>query len=172
MLKKLLIALTISCITLAAAELRLAHVDSKFIFDNYHETKVAQKEYDKQVAKWEQEVADMQKDLMELKERLEKQSLMLSDEKKKELQSEYLQKQSTYQQKVQKIYGREGDLFNKNEEFSGPIIEKIKNTIQEIAAREGYDMVLDRASGAVVYWKKENDLSQKVLDVLNQDQKK
>jgi len=157
--------------TALGADLKIAHVDSKLVFDKYYETKKAQKEYDKQVAKWEQDVANKQKELMELKERLEKQSLMLSDEKKKEMQADMLKRQTEYQQFVEKIYGKGGDLLQKNEEFSGPIIQKIKKTVQDVANQEGYDMVIDRAAGAVVFWKKDNDLSQKVIDILNKDVK-
>ncbi|MFC1585524.1 OmpH family outer membrane protein [Fibrobacterota bacterium] len=150
-----------------AGPLKIAHVDSKVIFDGFKQTKEVQKEYDAQVSKWEQDAANMQRELAEMKERLDKQSLMLSAEKKKELESKLLKKKTEYEQFVQKIYGREGDLFRKNEEFSGPIIDKIKKTIQDVAAQEGYDMVIDRAAGAVVYWKQDNDLTQKVLDILN-----
>jgi outer membrane protein len=153
------------------AELKLAHVDSKLIFEKYADTKKAQKQYDQQVQKWEQEAANKQKALMEMKERLDKQSLMLSEEKKKELEADFLKKKGEYEQFVQKVYGKEGELFAKNEEFSGPIITKIKKTIQDVANQEGYDMVLDRAAGAVVFWKKENDLSQKVIDLLNKEAK-
>lgn len=148
--------------------LKIAHVDSKLIFDGYKETKSAQKEYDDQVSKWEQDAAKMQKELAEMKERLDKQSLMLSPEKKKELEGKLLKKKTEYEQYVQKIYDpRQGDIFKKNQEFSDPIIKKIKKTIQEVARQEGYDLVLDRAAGAVVFWKPDNDLTQKVLDLLN-----
>lgn len=155
----------------SAADLKIAHVDSKMIFDKYADTKKAQKEYDKQVQKWEQDAASKQKALMELKDKLDKQSLMLSEEKKKEMEADFLKKKSEYEQFVQQIYGKDGTLFQKNEEFSGPIIQKIKKTIQDVANQEGYDMVLDRAAGAVVFWKKDNDLSQKVIDVLNKEAK-
>src|SRR6185295_18650423 len=155
----------------SAADLKIAHVDSKLIFEKYADTKKAQKEYDKQVQKWEQDAASKQKALMEMKERLDKQSLMLSEEKKKELEADFLKKKSEYEQFVQKVYGKDGELFAKNEEFSGPIITKIKKTIQDVANQEGYDLVLDRAAGAVVFWKKDNDLTQKVIDVLNKETK-
>ncbi len=154
-----------------AADLKIAHVDSKLVFDKYTDTKKAQKEYDKQVQKWEQDAATKQKELMEMKEKLEKQSLMLSEEKKKEMEADFLKRKSEYEQFVQKIYGKDGELFQKNEEFSGPIIQKIKKTIQDVANQEGYDLVLDRAAGAVVFWKKDNDLTQKVIDVLNKENK-
>ena len=153
------------------ADLKIAHVDSKLVFDKYADTKKAQKEYDKQVQKWEQDAATKQKTLMELKDKLEKQSLMLSDEKKKEMEADFLKKKSDYEQFVQQIYGKDGALFQKNEEFSGPIITKIKKNIQDVANQEGYDMVFDRAAGAVVFWKKDNDLTQKVIDVLNKEAK-
>lgn len=153
------------------ADLKIAHVDSKMVFDKYADTKKAQKEYDKQVQKWEQEASNKQKELMELKDKLDKQSLMLSEEKKKEMEADFLKRKSEYEQFVQKIYGKDGELFQKNEEFSGPIIQKIKKTIQDVANQDGYDLVIDRAAGAVVFWKKDNDLTQKVIDVLNKETK-
>ncbi|MEO6095083.1 MAG: OmpH family outer membrane protein [Fibrobacteria bacterium] len=174
-MKKMVLALGLLLAGMAhpthAADLKIAHVDSKLVFDKYADTKKAQKEYDKQVQKWEQDAATKQKSLMELKDKLEKQSLMLSEEKKKEMEADFLKKKSEYEQFVQQIYGKDGALFQKNEEFSGPIITKIKKTIQDVANQEGYDMVFDRAAGAVVFWKKDNDLTQKVIDVLNKEAK-
>jgi outer membrane protein len=68
---------------------------------------------------------------------------------------------------VQQVYGKDGALYQKNQEITDPILQKIKKTIQDLANQEGYDMVLDRASGSVVYWSKDNDLTQRVLDILN-----
>jgi outer membrane protein len=161
--------LAASALAFGGTDLKIAHVDSKMIFDKYSETTKAQKEYDKQVAKWEEDASSRQKELMDMKDKLDKQSLLLSDEKKKELEADFLQKQSEYEQFVQKIYGKDGELFQKNQEISDPIIQKIKKTIQDVANQEGYDMVLDRAGGAVVFWKKDNDLTQKVLDILNKE---
>ena len=51
--------------------------------------------------------------------------------------------------------------------MSAPIIQLIRKAVNEIALQEGYDMVVDRATGAVLFWKKENDLTNKVLEYLN-----
>jgi outer membrane protein len=87
---KIWITMLLALATASFADLKIAHVDSKMIFEKYAETTKAQKDYDKQVAKWEQDAAAKQKELMEMKERLEKQSLMLSEEKKKELEASFL----------------------------------------------------------------------------------
>jgi outer membrane protein len=155
--------------TSSFADLKIAHVDSKMIFEKYAETTKAQRDYDRQVQKWEQDAQAKQKELLELKERIEKQSLMLSEEKTKELEATFKKKKADYEQFVQQIYGKEGALYQKNQEISDPIIQKIKKTIQDVANQEGYDMVFDRAAGAVVYWKKDNDLTQRVLEILNKE---
>lgn len=155
--------------TASFADIKIAHVDSKMIFEKYAETTKAQRDYDRQVQKWEAEAQAKQKELLEMKERLEKQSLMLSEEKKKELESQFMKKKADYEQFVQQIYGKEGALYQKNQEISDPIIQKIKKTIQDVANQEGYDMVFDRSAGAVVFWKKDNDLTQRVLEILNKE---
>ena len=161
MLKRLLMVLVLAFATVSFAEdgLRIAHVDSKLIFDGYKGTKKAQEEYDRQVAKWEQQGNLLQK--------LDKQVLMLSDEKKNELEAEYNKKDLELKTFIDRVYGRKGELISENEKVSAPIIQLIRKAINEIALQEGYDMVVDRATGAVVFWKKENDLTQKVLDYLN-----
>ena len=147
--------------------LRVAHVDSKLIFDGYKGTKKAQEEYDRQVAKWEQQANLLQKELAAIKENLAKQSLMLSDEKRKELEADYAKKDTELKEFIDRVYGRTGELITENEKVSAPIISLIKKAVTEIALQEGYDMVVDRATGAVLFWKDENDLTKKVLDYLN-----
>lgn len=163
------LAALLALATTAFADIKIAHVDSKMLFEKYAETTKAQRDYDRQVQKWEQEAQAKQKELLDMKERLEKQSLMLSDEKKKELEAQFAKKKADYEQFVQQIYGKDGALYQKNQEITDPIVQKIKKTIQDVANQEGYDMVLDRAAGAVVFWKKDNDLTQRVLEILNKE---
>jgi outer membrane protein len=151
----------------SAQDMRIAHVDSKLIFERYSRTHQAQKDYDRQVARWEQEANVLQQEVSALRERLEKQSLMLSLEKKKEMEAELSSKEKELQEFIQRIYGREGELLKENEKASAPLIQEIRKTIREVADQEGYDMVLDRATGAVLHWSNENDLTDRVLEYLN-----
>ena len=109
----------------------------------------------------------LQKELAAIKERLDKQMLMLSDEKKRELEAEYAKKETELKDFISRVYGRSGELLSENEKVSAPIIQLIRKVVNEIALQEGYDMVVDRATGSVLFWKNENDLTQKVLDYLN-----
>jgi outer membrane protein len=165
--KPLILILLLAALAVAADGMRVAHVDSKLIFEGYKGTRKAQEEYDRQVAKWEQQANLLQRELAHVKERLDKQTLMLSEEQKRELEAEYARRDTELKNFIEKIYGRNGELLKENEKVSAPIIALIKKAVTEIALGEGYDYVLDRATGAVLFWKNENDLTQKVLDYLN-----
>ena len=169
MIRRLILLLVFAFATASMADdgLRVAHVDSKLIFDGYKGTKKAQEEYDRQVAKWEQQANLLQKELAAIKEKIDKQLLMLSDEKRRELEADYKKKDTELKNFIDRVYGRNGELISENEKISGPIIQLIRKAVNEIALQEGYDMVVDRATGSVLFWKKENDLTQKVLDYLN-----
>ena len=169
MIRRLILLLVFALATAGFADdgLRVAHVDSKIIFDGYKGTKKAQEEYDRQVAKWEQQANLLQKELAAIKEKIDKQLLMLSDEKRRELEADYKKKDTELKSFIDRVYGRNGELISENEKISGPIIQLIRKAVNEIALQEGYDMVVDRATGSVLFWKKENDLTQKVLDYLN-----
>ena len=169
MIRRLILLLMFAFATASMADdgLRVAHVDSKLIFDGYKGTKKAQEEYDRQVAKWEQQANLLQKELAAIKEKIDKQLLMLSDEKRRELEADYKKKDTELKNFIDRVYGRNGELISENEKISGPIIQLIRKAVNEIALQEGYDMVVDRATGSVLFWKKENDLTQKVLDYLN-----
>ena len=85
----------------------------------------------------------------------------------KELEEDYAKKDTELKEFIDRVYGRTGELITENEQVSAPIISLIKKAVTEIALQEGYDMVVDRATGAVLFWKDENDLTKKVLDYLN-----
>jgi outer membrane protein len=161
------ISLLLMAVPIFASESRVAHVDSKLIFEKYRKTSDAQVEYDRKLALWEQEANLLQKKVTHLRERIEQQALMLSVEKRKELEAELAIKETELQHFINRIYGDKGELVQENAKISTPIIKEIRRIINEVALQEGYDIVLDRASGAVIFWKNEDDLTQRVLDILN-----
>ncbi|MBP5188711.1 MAG: OmpH family outer membrane protein, partial [Fibrobacterales bacterium] len=118
-------------------------------------------------ALWEQEANVKQREVDHLRERIEQQSLMLSMEKRKELEAELELKETELREFVDRIYGENGELVKENAKISAPIIKEIRRAVNEVALQEGYDMVLDRSSGAVLFWKNENDLTDRVVEVLN-----
>jgi outer membrane protein len=153
----------------AWAELKIGYVSSKKIFDEYEGVKKAQEEFDKEVAKWRQQAAEKGKEIKELQEQLEKQSLLMSDERKKEIERQIQEKMAEYYQWEQKLYQEE--IRKKNTELSKPLVEKINKILEKIAEDENYDYIFDGNAGGLVFAKSEYDLTERVLKQLRKGSK-
>ncbi len=150
------------------AELKIGFVNVEEIFKSYSGTKDAQEKFDKEVAKWEQDASAKQKEIKDIKDQLEKQSLLLSSERKAELEAKLKQKMVDYQDFLQNKFGQKGEVLSKNEELTKPIIEKMNKIIQKIAKDENYDFILDARAG-VIYSKPTYDLTKQVMNLLDKE---
>ena len=154
----------------ASAELKIGYVDYQYIFSKYEGTKEAQAKYDKEVQKWDQEASKRQKEIKELKDQIDKQSLILSAERKKALEDSLRALQTNYDQFLQSKYNeKRGEVLTKNAELVKPIVDKMQLIIEKIAKEENYDFILDRRAGAVLYAKSAYDLTERVLGLLNKE---
>jgi outer membrane protein len=158
------------CSTIAQAELKIGYINSDRILADYEGTKQAEEKMKKEYAKWEQEATERQKKMKDMKEQLDKQSLLLSADRKKELESQLEKEYIEYNKYLQEKFGQQGDAYKKNDELLKPIIEKINVILDKIAKNENYDFILD-SRGGVVYAKKAYDLTDKVIQQLNSETK-
>ena len=92
----------------------------------------------------------------------------ISEEKLAERKLTLEQKFKEYQQYMNDVFGDEGEAARRNRELTQPIVEKINGVIAKLAEEEGYTIVFDAAQGNIVYAKKEMDLTDMVLERLQQ----
>lgn len=163
------IGIVIAAASFSQAEMKFGYINSEAIFAEYEGTKAAQERFNKEVAVWEQDASKKQQEIKDLKEQIDKQSLLLSNERKKVLEDSLNQKMANYQKFLQDKFGQKGEALVKNEELTKPIIEKINKIIEKIAKDENYDYIFDARAGGIVYAKKVYDLNQRVLEALNKE---
>ena len=163
------IGIALIAVSTASAEMKFGYINSEAIFAEYEGTKEAQSKFNNEVAKWEQEASKKQQEIKDLKEQIDKQSLLLSNERKKALEDSLNQKMVNYQKFLQENFGQDGKALKKNEELTKPIIEKINRIIERIAKEENYDYIFDARAGGIVFAKKVYDLNQRVLEALNKE---
>jgi len=159
-------------VSLVSAEMKIGYINSDRIFKEYEATKDAYAKFNKEVEKWEQQASEMQKKIMELKEQLEKQSLLLSSERKQELEAQLKEEYMAYQKFIEEKLGQNGEVMKKNAELSKPIVEKIQGILDKIGKEEHYDFIFDAQNGGLVFAKQGYDLTEKVLAVLNSEKEK
>ncbi len=153
----------------ASAQMKLGYINSEVILTKYEGAKEAAEKLQKEQAKWEQEGSQRQNNLKALKDQIDKQSLLLSAERKKELEDSLQSKYIAYQQFLQDKFGQKGEIYAKNEELSKPIVEKINRIIEKIAKDENFDFIFDARAGGVVYAMAKYNLTDRVLMLLNKE---
>jgi outer membrane protein len=151
-----------------AQEIKFGYIDTVKIFAEFNETVEAEEIYKKEVEAWKKQAADMETELANLREEIQSQSLMLSEEKLAEKKLVFEQKLKEYQTYMADVFGEGGEAERRNRELTQPIVEKINGVIAEIAEAEGYDLILDSAQGNIIYAKKDYDITELVLEKLKQ----
>ena len=162
----LLAATIFQSVTVQAQDVKIGYIDTVNIFAQFKETVEAEEVYKKELDQWKKDAAEMEAEIAQLREELQSQSLMLSEEKLAEKKLVLEQKYRDYQQYMNDVFGEEGAAAQRNKELTAPIVEKINAVITQIAEEEGYTIIFDAAQGNIVYAKKAIDLTEKVLERL------
>ncbi|MDR3012932.1 MAG: OmpH family outer membrane protein [Chitinispirillales bacterium] len=149
--------------SVSAQQLKIGYVNSERIFTQFEGTRVAQEQFNREVARWEQEASQRQRQIMELREQLERQSLLLSAERKKAIEDSLRQMMMTHERFLQEKFGQRGEVLTRNEQLTRPILERIQAIIERIAKDENYDFIFDHRAGGLVFAKPAYDLTDRVL---------
>lgn len=152
----------------AGAEGKIGYIDSARIFAEYKGTEDAQRTFDSEVEGWEQQAQGLKTQLDSLEGEYQRQSLMLSETRKRERQQEILTKRQEYEAFVQSVWGPQGKLAVKNSELVQPIVEKINVILQRLGVEEDYAIVFDASLGGIVYAAEGIDLTDRIIEELNQ----
>jgi outer membrane protein len=164
------ISLVVLCVVLMAGGAmaqKLAYINSQKIIATYKEAQDAQERLNKISQGWEEEAKGMQKQFQEMGDQLESQSLLLSDERKREKQQELQTLYMKIQQYQTEKWGQTGELYKKQEEVMQPIFDKINVAIKKVAEEQTFDYVFDTVNANIVYASpKQTDLTELVLKEL------
>jgi outer membrane protein len=149
-------------------ELKVGYVDTVKIFANYSKTVEAEEKYKQEIEEWRKKAKEMEAEIAEMREAIQSQSLMLSEEKISEKRLELDQKIKEYQDYMQEIFGDQGEAAKRNQELTQPLVEEINSVIAEIAEEEGYTIIFDAAQGSLLYARDEIDMTDMVLERLKE----
>ncbi len=169
----LLTVLTFTLVGLTASSgysqnIKLGYIDSQRIMAEFKEAQDAQKKLDDIVQQWRQERDQMQQQLQELQDQYQKQSLLLSEERKREREQEIQNLMAKLYEFDNQKFGAQGEVYKKQAELFEPVYQKIRDAIAKVGKDGNFTYIFDVAGGAVVY-KAPNqpDLTDEVLNVLN-----
>jgi outer membrane protein len=172
MLGRIGVALTVAALVLfgapkAEAQAKIGYIDADAITTSYKRFQDAQKDAQRYEEELTKEFNKSQNELARLKENFDRQSLLMSEQRKKEEQQNIERKQVELQKFLEDVSGQGGKLQRKTQELLQPIILRVNSAIATVAKDKGYDFVLNTA--AIAYANEDLDLTKMVLEQLEKE---
>lgn len=158
-----LAALLGGALTARAADVRMGYIDSGRIFVEWKDAQEAQQRFDRLVTGWRDEALEKEKVVTQLRQEVRDQSPILSAMKRQEKEAALQRAISEYDAFIQDIWGPTGKASTENERATGEIVNRIRLAVEKVASQKGLELVLDAASGYLVYADKSLDLTGEVL---------
>ncbi|HZY10003.1 MAG TPA: OmpH family outer membrane protein [Bacteroidota bacterium] len=163
----LLIFLILISHTTASSQAKIAWINSAAIMDKLPEAQDAQRQIDNFVADWQAELAKMQNDWQRKYEEYDKKKLILTDQLRAQSEKELQELEKKIAEYRNKKFGKDGELFVKQNDLMKPVQNKIFKVIQDIAKEEDFDYVFDKSGDILLMYSNDKyDLTDKVYQRL------
>jgi len=153
-----------------AQTIRLAYINSTRVMAEANDTRDAQRLFEIEREKWNSEIDDMTAEITRLENEYERRKLTLSTDGKTEAEAGITAKKRERQQKVENIYGENGEAERVNSELLAPIMSKLREILNTIAIDENYAMIFDITSSGIVWAQERFDITQQVIIEMNKKQ--
>ena len=146
--------------TVYSADVKIGSVDMQKAVNECNAGKEAKKVLTKEVEKSQRLMAEMQKELQDMKESLEKQGLMLNPETRVAREKELQAKVRDFQR-----WGEDhrNELNQKRIDMERNISIGLIKVAQEIGANEGYTLILQKNENIVLFASKPIDITDQVI---------
>jgi len=164
MKKIMVIALLLTLGAIGAKAQKYALIDMEYILKNIPAYEMANEQLNAISKKWQDEVESVQQEAQNLYKTYQADLVFLSADMKTKREAEIVAKEQAAQDLKKKYFGTDGELFKKRQSLIRPIQDDIYNAIKEIAEKQGYALVIDRASAmSIIYATPKIDISNDVL---------
>ena len=150
--------------SVAQAETKIGFVDMKAVIATSEPGVKAMESLSSQFKDMKTSLDAQKKTLDTLREELQKQAVMLSQEAKTEKENQYRRKVRDFQDLAQT---HQQKLQQAEQNLSQPIIDKLLEILQDYGKKNGYTAILDKQGGAVIYHASEADLTDAIIAELN-----
>lgn len=150
-----------------AAEIKIGFVDLQKALNLSEAGKAAKESIQKRVKTSEEGIEGKQKELKKLKDELEKQGLLLSEEARAAKERDYQQKLKEFQRATKDI---QESLQQQDADFTRKILEDLFKVIKTIGEKEGYTVILEQSESSLLYADDKIDLTDKVIKAYDAQQ--
>lgn len=153
----------------AQSAVKIGYVDLQRALNESDTGRRAKEDFKGQVDKLQGKLKKQKEDLEGLKSQLEKKASVMKDEERGDLEENYRKKLRDFERDYKDA---QADLQRKDNELTATIIKDLQEIIRDYGEREGYTIILEASSNAVLYGAKGADLTDMVIELYNGSGKK
>ncbi len=153
-------------VVFAAGELKIGFIYSEQIMVEYQEAVDAMKKLEAEAEELQNVYKEMQSDYQKMIEDFEKRKMVSSDAWKTQKQREIMDKERQLQEYQMEKFGQQGEIYRKEQEYLGPVLDKINEILKRVGEEKGYSYIIDASKGTIVYADESHDLTEFVLEEL------
>jgi len=152
-----------------AADVKIGYIDLQKALNMSEAGKAAKDKIAQRVKELESSFDGRQKELKKLKDDLDKQALLLSEDARAAKERDYQQKVKEFQRLSKDA---QEEVQQKDADFTRQILEGLSKVIQEFGTKEGYTMILEKTESAVLYADDKVDLTDRLIKAFDASRKK
>lgn len=152
----------------SAAELKIGYVDLQKALQDTSAGKKAKAELEVEFKKKKKALEAKEADLKTKREDIQKKKDLLSEVALQQKAAEFQQEMLKYRDQLQKS---QLEIQKRERELTAPLINALGKVIDEIAKKEGYDMILEKSQQGIVWAKEDMDLTAKVVQTFEKKKK-
>jgi len=151
-----------------AQNVKLAFVDLRRALNETEEGQAAMKKLKALKDGYQAKIEKEEKRILDMKSQLEKQQNVLTKEALQKKAEEYYRAVTELQQSYMQY---QKELAGKEAQLTQDILLKMQKILERIGKNEGYTMIYDRSAGAVVWAPSHLDLTDKLIQMYNAENK-
>jgi outer membrane protein len=160
---KLLLVLLLLGANGAAAELKIAVLDTQRALLESEEARQLLQTAQSELEKEETEVKNLGEEIVALQEQMQKDAEVLSQGEQRKRQKEIEDKRIDYEFLVNKL---QKEVNDRRQELLQQMVPKIDAVLKDLIELEGYDLIMERAN--LRYANSKHDITRRVTEKLNE----
>ncbi|MCS6999358.1 MAG: OmpH family outer membrane protein [Bacteroidota bacterium] len=146
---------------------KVGYIASDAIRSRWPEMQQAEQRLQSLVDDWKREAAERLKAIEQLDAEIKKNRLVWSVEERLQKEAELSRLKDERERFLKQKFEPGGEYDQQTQLILRPVEEKLFAAVQDVAANEGYDIVLDKSTQIIPYVNPKYDLTVKVLKKLN-----
>lgn len=161
----ILLAFSIMCIGMSAQ--KYAFIDSEYIFEQIPAYKKALEQLEVSGKKWSAQIESKQTNIKNLYEAYQKNQQKMSANEKAQKETQIVNAEKELQQLGDSYFGSNGEMEKLQDKLLTPYNDKLYEATKQIATREGYGVIWDRATtDGAIFVNPQIDISKQVLQLM------